>query len=49
MNFDWQLGDLSGKYGSLSGLDNVSSQYNDVNLPLFGPNSILGRSIVIQR
>ena len=40
---------MSGKYGPFSGLDNVSSKYSDSNLPLFGPNSILGRSIVIHR
>lgn len=44
-----QLGDLSGKYGTLSGLDNVTSLYLDQNLPLFGPNSIIGRSIVVYR
>ncbi|CAG7838672.1 unnamed protein product [Allacma fusca] len=45
----YELGDLSGKYGKFSGLDNVTSDYMDTNLPLFGPNSIIGRSIVIHR
>ncbi len=43
------MGDLGGKYGTLVGLDNVTSTYADQNLPLFGPQSILGRSIVIHR
>ncbi|OXA38086.1 uncharacterized protein LOC110862045 [Folsomia candida] len=45
----FELGDLGGKYGTLAGLDNVTSKYSDQNLPLFGPQSILGRSIVIYR
>ncbi|ODM91430.1 Superoxide dismutase [Cu-Zn] [Orchesella cincta] len=45
----FELGDLSGKYGTLAGLDNVTSKYLDQNLPLYGPNSILGRSVVVYK
>ena len=41
------MGDLSRKYGMLSGLDSLTATYRDYNLPLFGPHSQLGRSIVI--
>jgi len=40
-----ELGDLSKKYGLLH--LNAPAYYNDINLPLTGPNSIIGRSIVI--
>ncbi|XP_030053408.1 uncharacterized protein LOC115466359 [Microcaecilia unicolor] len=45
----YELGDLSGRYGSLQGLKNFQSTYIDWNLPLFGRNSIIGRSIVIHK
>ena len=44
---EYEIGDLSGKFGNLSGLDDISDVYSDPNIPLSGPNSILGRSIVI--
>jgi hypothetical protein len=40
---------LSGKYGTLEGYSNFEMAYNDTNLPLFGYESILGRSIVIHK
>ncbi|XP_071947606.1 uncharacterized protein [Antedon mediterranea] len=43
----YELGDLSGKYGDFVGLDSVNETYMDWNLPLFGRNSVIGRSIVI--
>ena len=44
-----EVGDLSGKSGSLAGLPSADSMYYDSNLPLSGPNSIVGRSVVIHR
>ena len=43
----FEIGDLSGKFGGLSGLDEISAEYTDPNVPLFGPFSVIGRSIVI--
>ncbi|MBN3297235.1 SOD4 dismutase, partial [Amia calva] len=43
----FEIGDLSGKYGLLSNLDRLEQTYVDNNLPLLGPNSIVGRSLVI--
>ena len=43
----FQVGDLSGKFGSLSRRNNIHREYVDPNVPLFGAFSILGRSIVI--
>lgn len=45
----FEIGDLSGKFGSLSGLSEISATYSDPNIPLFGPFSIIGRSIVVHR
>ncbi|XP_064602134.1 uncharacterized protein LOC135468049 [Liolophura sinensis] len=45
----YEVGDLSGKYGLLTGLSQLQTNYTDWNLPLFGKNSIIGRSIVIHR
>lgn len=45
----YEVGDLSGKFGSLNGLQDVEQEHVDGNLPLFGPHSIAGRSIVIHR
>ena len=43
----FEIGDLSGKFGGLSGLDEILADYTDPNVPLFGPFSVIGRSIVI--
>lgn len=43
----YAVGDLSGKYGSLAGKASEKIQVNDHNLPLFGPNSIIGRAMTI--
>ena len=40
-----EVGDLSGKHGAMSGT--VSTVYSDGNLPLYGTNSVVGRSVVI--
>lgn len=45
----YEIGDLSGKHLFLTGLNEVDAAFNDSSLPLFGPNSIVGRSIVIHR
>eukprot|EP00730_Choanoeca_flexa_P020108 TRINITY_DN9827_c0_g2_i1.p1 TRINITY_DN9827_c0_g2~~TRINITY_DN9827_c0_g2_i1.p1 ORF type:complete len:508 (+),score=123.09 TRINITY_DN9827_c0_g2_i1:195-1526(+) len=41
-----EIGDLSGKHGSWADLTSVEDTYTDGNLPLFGSNSIVGRSVV---
>ncbi|CAG2196972.1 unnamed protein product [Mytilus edulis] len=43
----YEVGDLSSKYGLLSGLTDKMENYTDYNLPLFGTNSVIGRSIVV--
>lgn len=51
-NDQYEVGDLSGKYGPLSeeqDLHNFLGIYVDMNLPLFGTNSIVGRSVVIHK
>ena len=45
----YEIGDLSGKFGSLSGQRNTTMEFQDWFLPLFGPYSVVGRSIVIHR
>ena len=46
-NDQYEVGDLSSKYGSLDGLPNINEEYSDSDLPLFGKDSIIGRSVVI--
>lgn len=43
----YEAGDLSGKFGLLTDLNEIDSVYMDTNLPLAGPYSIVGRSLVI--
>ena len=45
----YEVGDLSGKYGVLNGIDHLQEKLVDPNLSLFGKHSILGRSIVIHK
>lgn len=45
----YEIGDLSSKHGSLKGQNSTFNRFNDPNLPLFGLNSIVGRSIVFHR
>ncbi|XP_065886494.1 uncharacterized protein [Dysidea avara] len=48
ITFDaYEIGDLSGKYGSLADQDSINVIYSDPYLSLFGVDSIVGRSIVI--
>lgn len=44
---EYEVGDISGRHGSLLTLDNKTGQVKDTNLPLTGPHSVLGRSLVI--
>ncbi|XP_057663655.1 uncharacterized protein LOC130898401 [Diorhabda carinulata] len=43
----YEAGDLSGKFGSLENQTLYKTYYNDTLLSLFGPRSILGRSVVL--
>uniref|UniRef100_A0A3Q3BBY2 Superoxide dismutase copper/zinc binding domain-containing protein n=1 Tax=Kryptolebias marmoratus TaxID=37003 RepID=A0A3Q3BBY2_KRYMA len=43
----YEVGDLSGKHMSLAGRTAYADTFTDFNLPLFGQNSIVGRSVVI--
>lgn len=45
----YEVGDLSGKYGTLEGEFGRKAFYNDTNLPLFGHTSVMGRSVVIHK
>ncbi len=45
----YEIGDLSGKYGLLGGKHEYRGIHNDTNLPLYGKNSIVGRSIVVHK
>uniref|UniRef100_A0A3Q3BB16 Superoxide dismutase copper/zinc binding domain-containing protein n=1 Tax=Kryptolebias marmoratus TaxID=37003 RepID=A0A3Q3BB16_KRYMA len=44
----YEIGDISGKFGTLTGQDDFSRVYMDPNMPLTGPYSIVGRSVVKQ-
>lgn len=46
---EYEVGDLSGKYGTFLNLSAVSKTIVDYNLPMFGRNSIQGRSLVIHK
>ncbi len=46
---EYEIGDLSGKFGGLGGLSESMATYSDPNVPLFGLYSIVGRSVVIHR
>ncbi len=43
----YEVGDLSGKYGVIGAKNTLALVHKDYNLPLFGGNSILFRSMVI--
>ena len=45
----YEIGDISGKFGLLTGKTELIAAYTDFNLPLFGVNSVIGRSIVIHK
>ena len=43
---DFHIGDLSSRHGSLRGMKQIDQKFVDHNLPLFGINTVEGRSIV---
>ncbi|CAL8270478.1 unnamed protein product [Gadus morhua 'NCC'] len=43
----YEIGDISGKFGTLAGRNAIQAVYEDSNMPLSGALSILGRSLVI--
>lgn len=45
----YETGDLSAKHMSLAGKNDLDMVFMDFNLPLFGQNSIVGRSVVIHQ
>lgn len=45
----YEMGDLSGKFGTLDNRKKYTTSYNDTLLPLFGPRSIFGHSVVIHK
>ncbi|CAB1344471.1 unnamed protein product [Coregonus sp. 'balchen'] len=45
----YEVGDLSARHGSLKGKAEMDADFTDFNLPLFGQNSIVGRSVVIHQ
>ncbi|XP_066247756.1 uncharacterized protein Rsod [Euwallacea similis] len=45
----YEIGDLSGKFGNLQNATVYKNFYNDTMLPIFGPRSILGRSVIIHK
>ncbi|XP_072025881.1 uncharacterized protein [Amphiura filiformis] len=48
-NDEYEIGDISGKFGNLAGLDELNTTYVDWNMPLFGKNSVVGRSVIIHK
>ncbi|XP_037620900.1 uncharacterized protein cusr isoform X2 [Sebastes umbrosus] len=46
---NYEIGDLSAKHMSLAGQNESDMMFTDFNLPLFGQNSIVGRSVVIHK
>ncbi|XP_060076592.1 uncharacterized protein LOC132556215 isoform X2 [Ylistrum balloti] len=48
-NDQYEVGDLSNKYGLLNGRTELNIVRSDSNLPLFGINSVVGRSVVIHK
>ncbi|KAK3509936.1 hypothetical protein QTP70_023768 [Hemibagrus guttatus] len=45
----YEIGDLSSRHGLLSNADDIQASFTDWNLPLFGQNSIVGRSVVLHQ
>lgn len=43
-----RVGDMSRKHGTFEGLQGAQKSYIDASLPLFAPNSIVGRSVVLR-
>ena len=45
----YSVGDLSSKFGPLTGFKEIHAVFNDTNLPLYGSTSVIGRSFVLNR
>lgn len=45
----YEMGDLSGKFGTLDKKVTYYTTYNDTMLPLFGQQAIIGRSVIIHK
>lgn len=45
----YEVGDLSGKFDKLRDLNAFDKEYNDTNMELIAPLSVLGRSIVLHK
>ncbi|KAJ0170967.1 hypothetical protein K1T71_013739 [Dendrolimus kikuchii] len=45
----YELGDLGDKYGLLEGSRSTNTFFNETQLTLFGPYSILGRSVILHK
>lgn len=45
----YSVGDLSSKFGPLTGFKEIHAVFNDTNLPLYGSTSVVGRSFVLNR
>jgi hypothetical protein len=45
----YQLGALGDKYGLLEDMKSINTFYNETQLTLYGPYSILGRSVVLHK
>ncbi|KAF4521582.1 hypothetical protein B566_EDAN001302 [Ephemera danica] len=45
----YEMGDLSGKFGTLANLSQIATTYNDTNLDLIGTLSVIGRCVVIHK
>ncbi|XP_062566582.1 uncharacterized protein LOC134228900 isoform X1 [Saccostrea cucullata] len=45
----YEIGDISGKFGVLNGKSDLVDTFTDYNLPLYGMHSVIGRSIVIHK
>lgn len=43
----YKAGDLSSKFGYLTNLEFLNAAYNDSTITLFGPLSVIGKSLVI--
>ena len=44
---EYEVGDMGGKFGLLRNLDQIQDIFMDSNMPLTGPNSVIGRSVVL--
>lgn len=43
-----KVGDMSRKHGNFEGLQSVQKSIKDANMPLFAPNSVIGRAVVLR-